>query len=183
MLATGIASPSAFRVPLYIIEAINTDIKSECNLWQLYRFGCLRFQQSSLAPRLRISAGRFPYRPVTVPWRPVKTARFSALFLSAQPGTAIADISGAEMHNCFCNKNIPYFLCKVNALYRSLIIFGRVVYFQHCFFGNNNTNQLDKIKKLQIGKRVFNAYFTKQTCFFYAYCPKITISGISAASI
>ena len=56
--------------------------------------------------------------------------------------------SAPHTQNCatiaFAFTNIPYFAVKVNALYRSLIFFGRDVHFQHLFFSNNNTNRNDK---------------------------------------
>ena len=80
----------------------------------------------------------------------------------------------------FVLKNIPYFLSKVNALYRSLIFFEHIVHFQHCFFGKNNIIQNTNFKKLQNGKSQNAPYFILTPHLFYAYCPTITNSAISA---
>jgi len=56
--------------------------------------------------------------------------------------------SAPHIQNCatiaFAFTNIPYFAVKVNALYRSLIFFGRNVHFQRYFFSNNNINRTSK---------------------------------------
>lgn len=66
----------------------------------------------------------------------------------------------------FALSNIPYFLCKVNALNRSLTFFVHHVYFQLYFFGNNNINPISFFEKLQNGKRRFNAKSTNNRRFF-----------------
>lgn len=84
---------------------------------------------------------------------------------------------------CFVYKNIPYFLCKVNALNRYLIFFIHHVHFQHCFFGNNHIKYTLFFKKLQNGKNIFDAKYTNESLIFMVIAYELQIMVIRELQI